>query len=376
MIRLKQHVVILPVVVLIVLFAAQPGTGECAPSAKRSFPLIIMGGHWSAAQRPEYSNLSRICDTGFTHIFSYYTAPMLTTDISVIGAVKIAEEFATLVKDRCPSLGLVLGVPRRWIYEGRVNDIESYAETISDKRISVDYWMSDEMIHEMTQKGMSLEDATHRAQSELKALKKYSAAPYVWIEPGNYNKRLSKILDVLNDLPADIKAYDEYVVSRSGRLSRSQINFMGLVNTLKRLKSGGNAVFPVCEINFRGKKELSPTEEELATIAIALLLEGADGLIFYEERWTTHEILQSMKKIFKIVNYLNEVGIDQFVRTDNEITTWEVHQEAGTVKVLLNKTTSRLNVDKYVPRNATIIWPPKNSKRELQPMELMVYRFK
>lgn len=336
-----------------------------------------MGGHWSASPKPGgYSDLSRVCDAGFTHVFSYHTEAMLNSEISLAGAINNAVEFASTVKKNCPGLGLAMGIPRRWIYEGRLDLIEDYDTGLKANNVAVDYWFSDEIIHEMVNvKGLMLKDAERRAREAIETVKKVSSVPYIWIEPGNYNPRLSLILDVLSDLPAGIKSYDEYVISRTGRLSnsKSQEGFSSVLNTLKRLKSKGNVVYPVCEIN--NLKNMAPFEEELAAISISLVMDGADGLVFYEERWTTNEILQSLKRISGVITFINDIGAKNFVRTNEVITSWEAKSGKRTIKVVLNTTGKNIKMAEFLPERSIIVWPSPSLVQELKPMDLLVYYY-
>lgn len=336
----------------------------------KPFPLIIMGGHWSAGPKPGYSDLSRVCNAGFTHVFSYFTAANI--DIDLAGAINLAVEFASTVKKNCPGMGLAIGIPRRWIYEGRLDLIEGYVSELKANNVAVDYWFSDELIHQMVDDGVMLKDAERKAREAIDTVKKASSAPYIWVEPGNYNPSLSLILDVLNGLPAGIKSYDEYVISRTGRLSnsKSQEGFNSALNTLHRLKSEGNVVYPVCEINHL--KNMAPLEEELAAISIPLVMNGADGLVFYEERWTTIEILQSLKKISGLITFLNDVGIKNFVRTNEVITSWVAKSGKRTIKVVLNTTGKNIKIFGLLPERSKIVWPLRSMDHELKPMDLLV----
>jgi len=324
---------------------------------------------------PDYSDLSRVCDAGFTHVFSYYTAPGLNVDPGLDKAIDNAVEFAATVKKNCPGLGLVLGIPRRWIVKGRLDLIKAYVAGLKAHKVDVDYWLSDEMIHQMTRDGFSLKDAERRATEAVGAVNQASSAPYIWIEPGNYNKRTDAILDVLSRLPAGIKSYDEYVISRTGRLSDSREGFYGVLNTLKRLKSKGNTVFPVCEIGYNKKKKIAPTESEVAAISVSLLMEGADGLVFWEERWTTPEILQGMKRIDGLITFLRDVGLGNFVKTEGAYPAWEARSGKRVVRMALNTTDSNIGLAALMPKRSTVVWPPGGKKGELRPMELLVYYY-
>lgn len=339
----------------------------------RPFPLIIMGGHWFASAKPGYSDLSRVCDEGFTHVFSYFTAVNIEIDLAT--AINLAVEFALTVKENCPGMGLAIGIPRRWIYEGRLDLIEGYVSGLKQNNIAVDYWFSDEIVHQMVDEGLMLKDAERKAREAIITVKKVSNAPYIWIEPGNYNPSLSLILDVLSGLPAGVKSYDEYVISRTGRLSnsKSQKGLNSALHTLERLKSKGNVVYPVCEIN--NLKNMAPLEEELAAISIAFIMNGADGLVFYEERWTTTETLKSIKKISDLITFLNSIGINNFVRTKDTITSWEARSGKMTIKVVLNTTGENINTAKLLPKRSLIVWPSRGMVQALKPMDLLVYDY-
>lgn len=339
------------------------------------FPLIIMGGRWSATYRPDYSDLSRVCGAGFTHVFSYYTEPGLGVDPGLDKAIDNAVEFAATVKKNCPGLGLVMGIPRRWIFDGRLDMIKAYVAGLNSRKVEVDYWLSDEMIHQMTREGLTLKDAERRATEAVNVVKQALSAPYIWVEPGNYNKQTDAILDVLSGLPAGIKSYDEYVISRTGRLSDSMAGFNGVLGTLKRLKSKGNSVFPVCEIGYSKKKKIAPTESEIAAISVSLMMEGADGLVFWEERWTTPEILQGIKRIEALMTFLRDVGLDNFVKTGGAYTAWEARSGKRVVRMALNTTPSNIGLAALMPKRSVVVWPPGGRTDELRPMELLVYYY-
>lgn len=363
------------IVFFLLIIVCSPRLGLAEPPEKNErFPLIIMGGYWTAHYKPENSDLSRVCDIGFTHVFSYYNELDIKSNINTERAVGNAEEFSLTVKNSCPSLRIAMGIPRRWIYEGWIDFIKSYVMELKERSITVDYWLADEIIHEMTSTGITLEEAKGKAQATINTVKEASEAAYIWIEPGNYNPHFGTILDVLNDLPADIKAYDEYVVSRTGRqLAESQSEFNSVLETLRRLKRKGNKVFPVCEINYLRKKDIKPTEEEIAAISIALLMEGADGLIFYEERWTTPEILLSLKKIISLIEYLNGVGVAGFVRTEDTFFSWESKNNEVITRVIINTLGTDIGLAGLLPANPVVVWPNTEKRDQLKPMELLVY---
>lgn len=133
--------------------------------------------------------------------------------------MRVSKNFASTVKENCPHLKLVMGIPSDWIFHKRFDLINSYIESIHANKIKVDYWLSDEVINEMMKRGMDLNDAVETASQVIKIVEKKSKSKYIWIEPGNYGNRYENILNEISNIPYGIKSYDQYIISKYGRLS-------------------------------------------------------------------------------------------------------------------------------------------------------------
>ena len=345
-----------------------------APASKIAHvPLIIMGGHWTPDSEPRDSDLSRVCNVGFTHIYSYDTEAVLTSKVTLKSAVDTATNFFSTVKSYCPHLGIVMGVPRSWIYDDRIDLVERYIKALEKRHVVVDYWYSDEMINQMVSHGMTLKDAERRARETIGIVNKMSAAPYIWAEPGNYNSRLHNILNILTYLPAGIKSYDEYIISKTGRLAQSRAGFNSMLSTLTQLKSKGSLVFPIDEINFDKKKDMAPSEGELAAISVAQLMQGANGFMFYEERYTTPDILLGLTKIIKLLKLIDNIGVKKFIRTKDAFAAWKTTNSKQNYVVVLNTMNRKLSLVKIRPLFSSGIWATGVMKGKLMPMGLLVY---
>lgn len=335
-----------------------------------TFPLIIMGGRWSGTPQEQMSDLSRVCGAGFTHVSSYYTESLIDSYNTLDAMVDKAVEFSSVLREHCPSLGIVVGVPRRWIYEKRTDHISKYAAALKDKGVDVSFWYSDEMIYQMVEKGLTVSEAVQRMNNAVTAVAEVSGARYIRSEPGAYTTLTRSILTELAkpDCWASIKSFDEYVISKKGSLTASGLT--NILSTLKSLKDRGNTVFPICEIN--EVNGILPTEEELATILVNLMMNGADGLLFYEERRTTPEILESLAKINGLLRYLDNIGIDNFVkRTENGVTVWEASLPGRVVKVVFNSVVDNYNVDSVVKQEAKVVWPPSKNILDISDLGYM-----
>jgi hypothetical protein len=340
-------------------------------------PLIIMGGRWSETYREKYSDLSRVCNAGFTHVFSFSTESSISARFapqSMMNMVNLVVELAALVQRDCPDMGLVVGIPRAWIYEERSATIKQYILAIEERGIPVDYWFSDEMILQMVRSGLSLEKAVDRARKAVETVKEVSDVPYIWNEAGRYNDLTKSIIGELARLDSvAVKAFDEYIISKKGRLTQSGLS--SVRNTLKILKGQKNIVFPVCEINrIRG---IEPGEEDLATELVTLLMDGADGFLFYEERLSTPAILQRLGKINKLLAYLQDAGVRNFQKkTDSRYTVWIARLADRVVYILFNSGTSVLETSTIIPERAVIQWPlnaeKEYAKSPLKAMEIRV----
>lgn len=80
-----------------------------------------------------------------------------------------------------------------------------------------------------------------------------------------------------------------------------------LNSTLIKLKQK-NKVFPVCDISASN----TPTQDELNSIVISLLMNKADGFVFWDERWTSDGILLNLKHTIDLANKINRIGVYKF----------------------------------------------------------------
>lgn len=302
-----------------------------------NFPLIIMGGVWYPESRPTYSNLSRICNVGFTHVFSYITEPNIDESRSVATQVNVSKQFANVVQKNCPQLGLVMGIPSDWIYHNRFDLINEYIESLQKNNIKVDYWLSDEVINSMINHGMKLESATQRASQVLSFVERKSSAKYIWIEPGNYGEKYESILNNLSNIKSGIKSYDQYIISKYGDLASSIDKFNILNTTLINLKQKNN-VFPVCELGAGTNKARYPTENEFNSILISLLMNRADGFIFWEERWTNNQTLSLLEKSLSFIAQIQKIGVNKFTMITSNPDVWEANRDGIIYQIIINNT--------------------------------------
>ena len=357
---------------LLILFATYCLTPLKQPSAANPFPLIIMGGRWTESKKSGYSDISRVCNAGFTHVSSYFTESLIGSNIELEKMINKVEEFSRTVLDNCPKMGLVVGVPRRWIYENRRDLISKYISEISMRNIAVDYWYSDEMIFQMVKKGLNLDEAVSRAISAIQAVRSVSNTPYIWNEPGNYSNLTRKILTNLSQFKEVVKAFDEYVISKKGKLNITGL--YGILSTMRLLKSDGiERVFPVIEINLY--KDRVPTKDELATILFSLAADGADGIIFYEERRTTLEVLDTLKDLNPVLTSI--AGTNDFKKVYSDpITIWKSKAVDGTIEVILN--TQKVNIDPgaFIKEKIIPLWPEADSDvwRSLDPLGVLIFK--
>lgn len=307
---------------------------------KNVFPLIIMGGTWSPESRPKYSNLSRVCNIGFTHAFSYITEPNIGESRSLDSQVRVSIDFANTINNNCPQLAIVMGIPSDWIYLNRGDLITQFIESLNYHHIKVAYWLSDEVIYNMVNHGMSLESATIRAASIINLVEKKSGVQYIWIEPGNYGPNFAKILNKLSTIPFGIKSYDQYFIDKYGRLSNAIPQFNILNSTLITFQQ--SKVFPVCAINYNNKTNNGPNQEELNSILMSLYLNGADGFIFWEERWTTDQILGYLRNTFSLLKSIDQIGKKKFIKKSDYPMQWLAHSSKKDYLVTINNTNKEL----------------------------------
>jgi hypothetical protein len=317
---------------------------SCA-NATPSFPLIIMGGVWSPESKPTYSNLSRVCNIGFTHAFSYITEPNIGESRSVTIQVKVSKQFADVIQNNCPQLGLVMGIPRDWIYHNRFDLISEYIESLQKNNIKVDYWLSDEVINAMINHGMKLESATQRASQIISFVENKSHVRYIWIEPGNYAPQYESILNNLSNIKSGIKSYDQYIISNDGNLANSVDKFNLLNTTLINLKQK-NIVFPVCKIGVSANKVNYPTEEEFNSILVSLLMNRADGFVFWEERWTNNQTLALLQSSLKLITQIQNIGITRFSLIKSKPAIWKAYKNGVAYQIIINNTNESVHFHK------------------------------
>lgn len=320
--------------------------------ANNSFPLIIMGGVWSPESKPTYSNLSRVCDIGFTHIFSYITEPNVSESRSVATQVNVSKQFSDVVKKNCPQLGLVMGIPSEWIYNERFDLINDYIESLHSNNVKVDYWLSDEVINSMMNSGVQLTDAVERASYVMEFVESISNTKYIWIEPGNYGNKYSNILSYLGNIPFGIKSYDQYIVSSYGSISMALDKFNLLNSTLVNLNVKSN-VFPVCDISKGKDSAHSYTQNDLDVILVSLLMNHASGFVFWEERWTDEHTLKLIRNSLGLINKIQEEGVANFTSFYNYPMIWKFNQKF----IVINNTESIVNVDKYISKHNAKLLP-------------------
>jgi hypothetical protein len=364
------------ILIIAILFIASEPVAVAAE--KVQMPLIIMGGRWSGIYRPEYSDLSRVCHAGFTHVFSFSIESSINAKFapqSMLNTVNLVEELASLVQRDCPELVLVVGIPRAWIYRERYATIKKYILAIADRGIAVDYWYSDEMILQMVRLGFSLEKAVDRARKTVEAVKEVSDVPYIWNEAGRYNSLTKSIVRELAQLDIiAVKAFDEYTISKKGRLTQKGLS--SIRGTLEILKGKNNIVFPILEIN--RTRGVEPGQEELATLLVTMMMDGARGFIFYEERLSTIKILQRLAKVNALVSYLENTEIHNFQKKIySRHTIWKTRSADRIISVIFNSGTSELNTSSIVPKGAVIRWPLNTNdyvqKSLLKPLEILVF---
>jgi hypothetical protein len=269
-------------------------------------------------------------------VFSYITEPNIGESRSVATQLTVSKQFASVVKSNCQKLGLIMGIPSDWIYQNRFDLISAYIESLQENDIHVDYWLSDEVINGMINHGMTLESATQRASNVISFIENKSHVKYIWIEPGNYGPKYAGILDNLGNIKGGIKAYDQYLISRYGSLKNSGKAFNVLNNTLIKLKNK-NQVFPVCEIAVNKNNHIEPTEQDLRTILISLYLNGANGFIFWEERWTTNNVLAALRQVILQLKTLEDVGQENIKLISINPEIWSIGKQK---LILINRSES------------------------------------
>lgn len=343
-------------------------------SPSGQLPLIIMGGRWITDPDSQYSHLKQICDIGFTHVSSYYTESQIDTNITLDLMVERASEFAASVKKTCPSLSLVIGLPRKWIYKDQSRLIQKYISRIGQMDIEVDFWYSDEMILQMVRKGVRIDQASDKLSRTASLLSKHSGVPYIVIEAGNYNNQTLWILRKLSEIDQiPIKSFNEYPVSKYGRLTRSGLK--SIIKSLNIIKKESNIVFPVCGIHEIDGKTVS--RNELATILLSLLMNGANGFFFYEDRRTTPQILQYLTELNPLISKIHRMGILNFVFKESELLLcWQNQLNSKRINIWINTGNQKVSIPLQTPERQFILWPQKMAvlKREfeLNPLSTLI----
>ena len=203
---------------------------------------------------------------------------------------------------------------------------------------------------------MRLESATQRASQVMSFVESKSHAKYIWIEPGNYGSHYESILNNLSNLKSGVKSYDQYIISKYGNLANAVDKFNLLNTTLVNLKQK-NSVFPVCEIGGSGNQVHYPTEGEFNSILVSLLMNKADGFVFWEERWTNNKTLASLQRSLNLIAKIQKIGVTRFNLITNEPVVWSAHRNGLTYKVIINNTKKSINLQKINIKSDDVLIP-------------------
>jgi len=340
-----------------------------------NFPLIIMGGRWIDDKASQYSQLDQICHSGFTHVSSYFTESKIDTAVTLEQMVERTTEFADNVKKICPALSITVGLPRNWIFNGQEQMIQSFIRHIEQLRLGMGYWYSDEMILQMMRKGLTLERAANRIVRIANIVSNHSIYPYIVIEAGNYDHITRQTLKKLRKLDAiTIKSFDEYPISKTGKLNARGLD--SLINSLELLKSYGNIVFPVCGIHVA--KSTPPSNNDITTMLFAMLMNGADGFFFYEERRATPDTIEHLGCVNPLLLKIHSLGVKNFkFKSSGSAWYWEGSFNLRKLTIVINNGSHDLNVLIRQSQNRLVIWPDNmqvHSKGvKLKPLTTLIF---